>query len=197
MDLAEKLNGFSDSLLEKYEIILAVQAPDAGILSRSTKFKIFVQDTFSEAEDCFLAFFNDPDPAGNHSVKGVILNHPERKLTTDELTASIKRARELNIETLICATTIGEAVELNKYEPHYIGIESEQLIGKDDSFRNHCPGIVQEAKQLIDAEILIGAGIKTSNDLKHVLNSGGSGVLISSLILKAPDPSHTLNDFLN
>jgi triosephosphate isomerase (TIM) len=197
IDLVNKLNRFSDDLLEKYEIILAVQAPDADLLSQYTKFKIFVQDTFSEKKNRFLTFFDDHDGSCHHNVKGVILNHPERKLTDDALKASIQKAKQLNIETLICATTVGEAVEVNKYEPRYIGIESEDLIGKDDSFMNHCPGIVQQAKRLINTDILIGAGIKTSKDLQHVLNTGGSGVLISSLILKSTDPSHTLNDFLN
>jgi triosephosphate isomerase len=197
LDLAERLNKFDGILRNKYDIILAVQAPDVNIISQYCKFEIFVQDTFSEEKNCFLTFFTNNDYKKDHNIAGVILNHPEKKLSTDLLRSSIKKAKELNIKILICATTIEEAVELNKYDPHYIGIESEALIGKNESFLNHCPEIVQQAKLKINTNILIGAGIKTSQDFKHVINAGGSGVLVSSLILKSNDPLHTLNEFLN
>ncbi|HMI64156.1 MAG TPA: hypothetical protein VK518_24735, partial [Puia sp.] len=79
----------------------------------------------------------------------------------------------------------------------FIGLEKQELIGKDASFVNHCPEIVRQAKSHVGAEILIGAGIKSANDLRHVIDTGGSGVLVSSLILKSNNPSLTLTEFLN
>lgn len=197
LELVEELNKSDDILFDRYDIILALQAPDAVNVPPACKFRIFIQDTFSDDKDRFLAFFQDHSTSHPSSVSGVILNHPEKKLSDGELDACVEKARALNIDTLICATTIDEAIELNRYAPRYIGIESEALIGKDDSFINHCPGIVAEARQHIQTDILIGAGIKTPEDLLHVLNTGGAGVLVSSLILKSKQPLNTLIDFLN
>ncbi|NIG57749.1 triose-phosphate isomerase [Chitinophaga sp. Cy-1792] len=196
LELVDELSKSDDLLLSKYDIILALQAPDAVNVPPDCKFRIFIQDTFSDEKDGFLSFFQH-HAIRHPSVAGVILNHPEKKLSAGELHACVEKARALDMEMLICATTISEAVELNRYAPHYIGIESEALIGKDDSFTNHCPDIVEEARQHIQTDILIGAGIKTPEDLHHVINTGGSGVLVSSLILKSKQPLNTLTDFLN
>jgi triosephosphate isomerase len=197
VDLAIKLNEADDALLDTYDIVLAVQAPDIVKVSQCCKFSIFVQDIFSDEKNSFLQYFEKIRFSGCYNVTGVILNHPEKKLSPDVLEASIRKAMEMELKLLICATSIREAVRLDKYAPSFIGIENEDLIGKEDSFVNHCPQIVREAKSHIGADILIGAGVKTSHDLNHVIETGGSGVLISSLILKSTDPSSTLNDFLN
>jgi len=195
--LALQLNEVDDALLDKYEIVLAVQAPDIVSISRCSKFTVFVQDTFSDEKDCFLRYFENLSSKGCRHVGGVILNHPEKKIGVELLEENILRARELDMRVLICATDVGEAIAFDKYTPSFIGLEKQELIGKDASFVNHCPEIVRQAKSHVGAEILIGAGIKSANDLRHVIDTGGSGVLVSSLILKSNNPSLTLTEFLN
>jgi triosephosphate isomerase len=193
IDLIEKLNKTDNKITNKYNIILAVQTLDVPELSKFCKFKIYVQDIFSETKNSFLQCQLD----FCENVKGVILNHPEKKLTVIELEKSLKKAKQFDLETIICATSIEEAIQISTYSPMYIGFEHETLIGKDISFTTHCPEILKQVKSQIDSKILIGAGIKTNLDLKYVLQSGGSGVLISSLILKSTDPLYTLSTFLN
>jgi triosephosphate isomerase len=196
LEIAVKLREIDHSLQDEYNIILAVQAPDVTEISQSCEFGLFIQDTFSEDKDCFMSFFNDGYGRDHCHICGVILNHPEKKLPDDLLRVNVELARQLGIQVLLCATSINEAIEVERYSPRYIGIESEHLIGKEDSFLNHCPEIVRQAKLKIGTDILIGAGIKNSNDLRHVIHTGGSGILVSSLILKSADPAATLHQLL-
>ncbi len=194
-ELMTKLNAITEES-QKYNIILAMQARDAVEVPPHCKFRIFIQDIFSARDDCFLHFFQDRSQLCPN-ISGVILNHPEKKLTCPVLDRSIEKARELGLSTLLCATTIEEAVGLKGYSPRYIGIEDESLIGKDVSFTDHNPEIVKMARSRIEQDILIGAGVRTTRDLKQVIDTGGSGVLISSLILKSQDPLKSLLNFLN
>jgi len=109
---------------------------------------------------------------------------------------SIRRAEDLDIQKVICATSVEEASKMDKLAPHYIGLENEDLIGKDISFTDHCPRMLEMVRARVNNRILVGAGIKNVRDVKHVINSGGAGVLISSLIVKSPDPAKTLNNLL-
>lgn len=195
-NLVERLNNVDEDLLLSYDIILAVQVPDAIKISRTSRFRIFIQDIFSVQQYCFLEYFKYHRKLEDN-IAGVILNHPEKKLNESVLKASIAKANELELETIICATSIDEAIAVNKYAPNYIGIENETLIGKDVSFTDHCPEIVQQAKLKLNNNVLIGAGIRNAFDFRHVINSGGAGVLVSSLILKSPDPGDALMKILN
>lgn len=196
LELAKKLGKADNDLMNEHEIILAVQADDALEISRFCRVKVFIQDIYSEEENCFLKYFQ-PNFNVHRNVKGVILNHPEKKLSGHVLETSVNRAKELGMQTLICATSVEEVVEIDKYSPGYICIENEALIGRDISFIEECPEIVQLAKMRTKNKILIGAGIRTSRDLDHVMTTGGAGVIVSSLILKSADPLNALFSLLH
>jgi triosephosphate isomerase len=193
-DLMVELNEYRND--DRYEIILALQANDAVIASSVSKFKIFIQDIFSSEEECFTRYFRERSRA-RIKVAGVLLNHPEKKLASPALEESVETANKLNLSTLICATTIDEAIALRQYSPKYIGIEDARLIGRDISFRDCNPEIVTMAKSKIETDILIGAGIRTEKDLQHVITTGGSGILVSSLILRSENPLQALVKLLN
>jgi len=195
IELAQKLNEVEERLLDRYDIILAVQAPDILEVCRCCKFKVFVQDTFSHPDHLFLNYLKGRGRI-HPRLAGIILNHPEIKLPNYLLLENIKRAEELDIQQVICATTIEEALEMDKLSPHYIGLENEDLIGKDISFTDYCPEVLQIAKERVSSLILIGAGIKSVRDVRGVIDSGGAGVLISSLIIRSADPVNALNNLL-
>lgn len=106
--------------------------------------------------------------------------------------------RKLGLEIMLCATSLDEGIDLsNRFEPKYLAVENEQLIGKDISICDYCPEMVTEVVQRIDNRILFGGGIRTPSDIHFILKKGGSGVLISSLVIKSPDPLTTLKKLLN
>lgn len=195
IDLAGKLNTSEDRLAEKYDIILAVQPPDAIRLCSLYKFNVVIQDTFSDDGDLFLNFFRNISNV-DHRIIGVLLNHPEIRCPRDRLMEYTRRAVDLDIGTIVCATTIDEACEIDLLAPRYIGLENESLIGKDISFCDYCPDMIVRAKERISNPILIGAGIRNHRDIQHVVDSGGAGVLLSSVILKSADPAIALNNLL-
>lgn len=189
--LAQEIDRGQAQIPDSYDIVLAIQAVDAVRVSSLCRSRIFIQDIFSEDQYSFLNFFSNDYP-GRDNISGVILNHPEKKLSESLLQESVEKARQMKIEMLICATSIEEGIRLSQYAPRFIGIENEELIGKSISFTDHCPEIVHLARKKIGHEILIGAGIRSAQDLRHVVNTGGAGVLVSSLILRSSDPFNEL-----
>jgi triosephosphate isomerase len=195
LDLTQKLNECDNILLSQYNIILAMQTVDALQLSNN-RFDIFIQDIYSDEENCFLKQFSGKSDLKNDNIVGILLNHPEKPLSSEMIAEYISLANHLQLQIVLCATSIQEATRLNSFSPMYIGLENESLIGKNISLIDHCPEIVQQVTSTIDNDILIGAGIRTAEDLKHVVKFGGSGVLISSLVLSSPDPITSLIKFL-
>ncbi len=193
--LAKKLEEISPRFLERFEISIAIKPQDLVNIP-NYKLKIILQDTFSNNEFDLDHYFEDRINILN-PVYGVILNHPEKKMNSHVLDKHILNCTKHGLVTIICSTGIENAIKLNNYNPDYIGIESEFLIGKRESFNNYCPEIVKDAKSLINTNILIGAGITNSEDFQKVLKDGGSGILISSLILNSVDPKIALESLLS
>jgi triosephosphate isomerase len=195
-NLVSKLELISEDTFSNYDILLGVQPIDIEALSTFERFKLVVQDTFSDEMNNLDCYFSS-NKINCSKVFGILLNHPEKKTELDIIINNINKSRALGLKVLLCTTNLEEAVLLNQYMPEFIGIENQSLIGKPISILNHCPEIVREAKHKVKNRILFGAGIKSKMDLDHVLKEGGSGVLISSIILNSNDPKTALETFLN
>jgi len=195
-ELAHELAKVSDSITDSCEIILAIQPKDIISFSKFKRYKIVVQDIFSSIDGDLEYYFSDKN-IDHKNVYGILLNHPEKKMNNALLDRYVMESNKFGLRILLCSSSIDEATVLSKYNPSFIGIESESLIGKSGSFLNHCPEIVKDAKNKVNNKILIGAGIKDKHDFKHVLNDGGSGVLISSIILNSNDPKNALEAFIS
>lgn len=193
--ILSSLNKIPDSLCKNYDILMGIQSKDIPLFSENGKFQIVIQDIFCTKENDLDHYFRHTS-INDRGVYGILLNHPEKQIKTEILESYLLKAREMKLKIFLCSTNITEAVALHKYNPDFLAIESEGLIGKPDSFINHCPDIVKEVKSKIDSNILIGAGIKSAADFRYVLKDGGIGVLISSLILNSTNPKTTLENFL-
>lgn len=194
--LTRKLEKIDSDIKEKFDIVLAVQPQDSQSISRETSIPIFIQDISTHS--VYLSSHGlDTGPKKSRNIRGVILNHPEKKLPYHVLEEKMATARVLGLEIMLCSNNLEEGIFLSdKYQPHYIVIENEALIGKNIPFSQYCPELVKEAVARINNKIMFGGGIKGPEDIICVITQGGSGVLISSLIVKASDPLEALRNLL-
>jgi len=181
--------------ISDFEIAVALQPQDIYRVRRATKLKIYAQHV-------------DPIYYGNHSgsicpeaikdagATGTLLNHPEKKISKKEIEATIKISKEIGLEVALFASNVIEGIQLSTYHPNYIVIEYERLIGSSLSLMETCPEIVKEALLHINNQVLFGAGIKTSRDTFEIINNGGAGVIVSSVVVNSDNPVAALSTLL-
>lgn len=129
-----------------------------------------------------------PEGIAETGVNGTILNHSERRLERDELEEAVERARENDLEIIICAQDPDECGELSELSPDYIAYEPPELIGGDVSVSDAKPEVIEDAVEKSEVPVLTGAGIKTREDVEKSIEHGCVGVLVASGVVKAENP---------
>lgn len=120
----------------------------------------------------------------------VFLNHAENQKTVSGLYASINRAKELEIISIVCADSVAEAKALSCMNPDILLAEPTDLIGTGTT-ADHAY-VVETVKGIKavnpDVLVMIGSGISTAEDCCKVIKLGADGTGATSGILKAPSP---------
>jgi len=122
-------------------------------------------------------------------VSGGIVNHAENPRTNEEILKILKdfKSADPKFIVIVCAESVARAVEIcsvcKDVLPDYIAIEPPELIGGDISVTTR-PELIKEAVSQINCPVLVGAGVKSSEDLKKALEFGAKGVLLASGIVK-------------
>ncbi|XOQ47428.1 MAG: Triosephosphate isomerase [Eubacteriales bacterium] len=131
-----------------------------------------------------------PESLKAAGAEAVFLNHAENPLTLAELYATMKRAKELEMVTVVCADSVAEGLAVAKLGPDILLCEPTELIGTGQVADNSY--VVQATTKIreIDPNILvmIASGITTAEDVYNVIKLGADGTGATSGILKAPDP---------
>ncbi|MCL5009544.1 MAG: triose-phosphate isomerase [Candidatus Parvarchaeota archaeon] len=130
---------------------------------------------------------------------GTLLNHSERRysyskggpIAYQELKKAVDFCRQNGLETYVCVQNIEEAEKVLKFRPTSIAYEPPELIGGNVSVSSARPDIVKEFCDLVKAQAgvlpLIGAGIKTAEDVKKSVELGSEGILVASGVMKSND----------
>ena len=123
-------------------------------------------------------------------AEAVFLNHAENSMTVADLAATIKRAKELGLATVVCADSVAEGVAIAKFKPDILLCEPTDLIGTgtvaDDSYTIEACTKIREVDEHI--LIMIASGVSTPEDVYNVIKLGADGTGATSGILNAPDP---------
>ncbi len=121
-------------------------------------------------------------------IDGSILNHSERRISDSDIERALERMKALNMLSLVCAETLEEGAKFAAMGADFIAIEVPELIGGDVSVSSARPELIAEAVSKIGAgKVIVGAGIKTGDDVRKAISLGAAGVLVSSGIVKAAD----------
>ncbi len=132
---------------------------------------------------------------------GTMINHSEKRMILADIDASIKRAHENGLETMVCTNNIDVTGAAAALSPTYVAIEPPELIGGDISVSSAQPEIVSGSVDVVkrinpDVKVLCGAGVKNKGDVEKSVELGAEGVLLASGIVKAKDPKSVMISLL-
>ncbi len=130
--------------------------------------------------------------------KGTLLNHSDYRLEKNILKEEYYLSGSRGDKICICAASLPEAKELVSYKPDFLGYEPPEFIGsKTMSVADAKPeviGLTAQACKEAGVPLLVGAGIKSANDIKISLKMGAVGVLVATDIVLAVDPAKELRE---
>lgn len=132
-------------------------------------------------------------------IEGTLINHSERRLKLSQIEYIVKRCKEKNVETIVCANNPEVAASAAALHPEFVAYEPPELIGGNTSVSTAKPEVVEEAVRRVkevdpDVKILCGAGVKDGEDVKAALDLGTEGVLLASGLVKAEDKDKVIAD---
>lgn len=134
-------------------------------------------------------------------AKGTFLNHSEHRFDNfSDLKKATIRARAVGLKILIFAADLTELKKNLKLKPDYISYEPPELVGsKTTSVAKAKPEVIKKAVLIADIAkipLIVGAGIKSSLDIKKSLEYGASGFAVASFIVKAKNPAKAMETLL-
>ena len=136
-----------------------------------------------------------PETIKSAGAAGTILNHAEHQLEPQKLREAIDRAKEIRLKTIVCANTPETAKQIAKFSPDYIAVEPPELIGGTVSVSTAKPEVITNSLKVVGKiPLLVGAGIKTKEDVRKGMQLGASGVFVASAIMKALSPEKIIKE---
>lgn len=176
-------------------IIIGAQAQDISILSKKTRLKVYAQHSDYQEPGRNTGFIL-PEGLKARGAKGVFLNHSEHLLDFKIIKKTIKACKDENLKTAIFTKDLKQAKKLQKLKPDFLIVEPPELVAGKISVSIAKPELIKNIAKKLKAPFLVGAGIKTNEDLKIAIKLGASGIAISSAITKAKNPKKKLRELL-
>ncbi|MCD6083944.1 MAG: triose-phosphate isomerase [Desulfurococcales archaeon] len=130
---------------------------------------------------------------------GVMLNHSEHRLKLSEIERGIVKALEVDLTTLVCASTPRVAGAVAMLKPDIIAVEPPELIGTGVAVSKAKPEVISDTVRIIrqvntEIVILTGAGISRAEDVGAAIRLGTTGVLVASAIMKSENPEKVITE---
>ncbi len=179
-------------------IALAPQMSDLHRVAKSVDIPVFAQhvDHVKPGRGTGAVLVEAVVEAG---AIGTLLNHSEHQLRLVDLEASLLRAKEVGLKTVICSNNMAVSGAAAALGPDFIAVEPPELIGTGIPVSQTQPEVVTatvETIQKINPQVvpLCGAGISKGADVAAALKLGTHGVLLASGVVKASKPEMVLRD---
>lgn len=133
---------------------------------------------------------------------GTLINHSEYRLTLANIDASVSKARETGLASIVCTNNVATSAAAAALGPDYVAVEPPELIGSGIPVSKADPQVVTGSVDAVkrvnpSVKVLCGAGISKGEDLEAALELGSVGVLLASGIVKAKDPKAALEDLVS
>ena len=122
-------------------------------------------------------------------AEGVMLNHVEKPLSFEVLAATIQRANEVGLTTIVCADSMADAGKIAGLHPDIIVAEPSELIGTGVSVGPEYVQAATDSVKNVDSNILVltAAGIAGGEDVYNTIMAGADATGSSSGVAKAAD----------
>ncbi|GGL57091.1 triose-phosphate isomerase [Sporolactobacillus putidus] len=130
-----------------------------------------------------------PEALKAAGVKAVVLNHAEDPYTLSNLDKTIKRAKKVELLTIVCADTVEQCKAVAQLGPDMMICEPTSLIGTGNTSDDDYIRETNQAIRSVNPDILImqAAGVSTGDDVYRVLMGGADGTGGTSGIINASD----------
>lgn len=178
------------------KIIPVVQAVNILETVQSTKLEVWTQHVDPVVYGAHTGSIL-PESVKEEGATGTFLNHSEKKFSgVDEVEKIIQRAHDSGLKTLVFAGDIEELKDIVKLKPTFVSYEPPELVGSETtSVSREKPDIIAKAVEVAnesDLPLIVGAGIKTKEDVSVSLKLGAAGIAVASGVVKAKDQKQAL-----
>jgi len=178
---------------------VAPQFVDIPSIASTISVPVFAQHIDPMAPGSFTGHIL-PEAVREAGAIGTLINHSERRLKLADIDATITRARESDLLSVVCTNNAAVSAAAAALKPNMIAVEPPELIGTGIPVSKAKPDVVSGTVDLVkrinpDVVILCGAGITRGEDVVAALRLGTEGVLVASGIVKAKDPYKVLLEF--
>lgn len=174
------------------EIISCPQAVDIGEVVKTSNHPVWAQNTDFVDRGRATGWL-PAEVVKEIGAQGTLLNHSEHKLSTGQLGEVLGKCRRVGLKTLVFAASLEEAKVVAKFKPDFVGYEPPELIASaDTSVAKAKPEIIAKVVEAVDVPIIVGAGVKDSQDVVVSLKLGAKGVALSSAVVKVENPKEVL-----
>ena len=129
---------------------------------------------------------------------GVMLNHCERPVDFETLKATIARADEVGLTTIVCADSLAEASKIATLTPDIIVAEPSELIGTGVSVGEEYVKAATDSVKSVNPDILVltAAGISNGEDVYNTIISSADATGSSSGVAKAADRAAMVDEMI-
>ncbi len=182
----------------KVDVVLAIQPTRIKDVSKIIK-------TYSQHIDSveFGAHTGHvlPEHVKNAGATGTLINHSEDKIPIDKIKECLRRAKEVKLATVVCASSPAMVSKIAKLEPDFIAIEPPELIGSKTSVSQAKPEVIKKSVDIVNrasrkTKVLCGAGIHSRDDVAKSLELGAYGVLVASAVVKSKKPEIVIGELM-
>ena len=142
-----------------------------------------------------------PEAVKEDGAQGTFLNHSEHRFKKlKDLEVAHARALEVGLKTLIFAGDTSELSKVAKLKPDFVSFEPPELVGsKTTSVSEAKPEVIGKAVKIADKQgipLIIGAGIKSAEDVRVGLALGATGFAVASSVVTSNDPKGAVMDLI-
>lgn len=193
-----ELAKIAQEVFDEYQIpiVLCVQATDIRTISEAVTLPVYAQhiDPVEPGKNTGFISALSVKEAG---ASGIMINHSEHRIGMEAIEQTVEIAKKYGLKTLVCVENADEGVGIDAFEPDAIALEDPILIGGTESIIKNEAGkqkVIDFVSRGINAMPLVGAGVKTQEDIRESLRLGAKGALLASGFDLADDPRAVLVD---
>lgn len=180
---------------------IAVQATDLALCAQKISIPVFAEH-IDPIKPGSHTGWSLPEAIKSAGAVGTLINHSEHRLKLADIDVCIDRAKELDLDHIVCSNNIATSKAIAAFSPNFIAVEPPELIGGDISVTTADPDIVSGAVEAVhsidkNVKVLCGAGVKNGKDVSKAIELGADGVLLASGIVKASDKEKVIRDLVS
>jgi triosephosphate isomerase len=176
----------------KVNIAVAGQAMDLAMLASGVSTQVLAQHVDGVGYGAYTGSV-PVEIAHVMGVDGSMLNHSESRISDRQIQCALEDLKRLQMLSLVCAENVEEGRKFADMGADFIAIEPPELIGGNISVSTAKPELISAAVLAIGpGRVIVGAGIKTGEDVRIALELGAVGVLVASGVVCNEDPEAAL-----